>query len=627
MLYEDENTNRMDEALLLFDQICNHPSFAKTSMILFLNKRDLFAAKLEKVGSMDKWTQRPDNKSLPAEMATRAKTLGKDYDANVQFIKDVFISLNNAPLTRQIYTHATCATDTSNVSFVMDAVFDVILKENLRKLATGNVESMIELATGSGESGVATGPGIWAPDKQGKIILAACMFTSNLSERKVLVSATDAACLPAVQVQTGLSVSPNDWEWIMGLGKKLPSLPVFDSEMGSFRGDFKSALKKLRESLAVEDLGFVYDTPVTMTDKSGARTTIIPCVCKMDESRPFEGYQWVEHEAFENACYKRFDGKDTDASPCKPPDKNAEFNPFAPNPVGFRWFKGITLFEENVSKVPDKGVYLGVFKVLSAPTGFKIMVNEHNRVNIPIIFLTESQLSPEEKTWMHGVRTREEKFNIDLLEGGNPNLGWLGPEMSGEEGATFKEKLDWAIREAKANMNIPDASTIGKQYDKELIFMDENDNVQLLLYGELAKDPSDCLPGHIWVEKQQFLRENMKYYCPMVLDSMVTEQQKLVNDVLEVAAKASGGLNIDAVAKVRAEKAAAVTNLKEVLKAQTPLKWVDRVIMWCADKMPSFTKDETGADANACVASALAKAKDIEQSAKERAALVAKYKK
>lgn len=38
VLYEDENTNRMDEALVLFEQICNHPSFKKTSMILFLNK-------------------------------------------------------------------------------------------------------------------------------------------------------------------------------------------------------------------------------------------------------------------------------------------------------------------------------------------------------------------------------------------------------------------------------------------------------------------------------------------------------------------------------------------------------------------------------------------------------------
>ena len=48
MLYEDERTNRMDEALVLFEQICNHNSFKKTSMILFLNKRDLFEAKLKK---------------------------------------------------------------------------------------------------------------------------------------------------------------------------------------------------------------------------------------------------------------------------------------------------------------------------------------------------------------------------------------------------------------------------------------------------------------------------------------------------------------------------------------------------------------------------------------------------
>lgn len=42
VLYEDSSSNRMDEAVTLFKQICNHDSFKKTSMILFLNKRDLF---------------------------------------------------------------------------------------------------------------------------------------------------------------------------------------------------------------------------------------------------------------------------------------------------------------------------------------------------------------------------------------------------------------------------------------------------------------------------------------------------------------------------------------------------------------------------------------------------------
>ena len=45
VLYEDASTNRMDEAVTLFEQICNHNSFIKTSMILFLNKRDLFGVR------------------------------------------------------------------------------------------------------------------------------------------------------------------------------------------------------------------------------------------------------------------------------------------------------------------------------------------------------------------------------------------------------------------------------------------------------------------------------------------------------------------------------------------------------------------------------------------------------
>ena len=40
--------------------------------------------------------------------------------------------------------------------------------------------------------------------------------------------------------------------------------------------------------------------------------------------------------------------------------------------------------------------------MLSSTDGFKIMVNEHNRIMIPIIFLTESQLGEEEANWMHG---------------------------------------------------------------------------------------------------------------------------------------------------------------------------------------------------------------------------------
>ena len=38
VLYEDSQTNRIDEAVKLFDEICNSKWFKNTSMILFLNK-------------------------------------------------------------------------------------------------------------------------------------------------------------------------------------------------------------------------------------------------------------------------------------------------------------------------------------------------------------------------------------------------------------------------------------------------------------------------------------------------------------------------------------------------------------------------------------------------------------
>jgi hypothetical protein len=42
-LYEDDTTNRMHESIKLFKEICNTKWFVNTSMILFLNKKDLFA--------------------------------------------------------------------------------------------------------------------------------------------------------------------------------------------------------------------------------------------------------------------------------------------------------------------------------------------------------------------------------------------------------------------------------------------------------------------------------------------------------------------------------------------------------------------------------------------------------
>ncbi|KAI9734583.1 MAG: guanine nucleotide-binding protein subunit alpha [Cirrosporium novae-zelandiae] len=116
LLFEDETVNRMQEALTLFDSICNSRWFVRTSIILFLNKIDRFKEKLP-VSPMKNYF--PDYEG------------GADYAAACDYILNRFVSLNQHE-TKQIYTHFTCATDTTQIRFVMAAVNDIIIQENLR---------------------------------------------------------------------------------------------------------------------------------------------------------------------------------------------------------------------------------------------------------------------------------------------------------------------------------------------------------------------------------------------------------------------------------------------------------------------------------------------------------------
>lgn len=114
-LYEDENVNRMHEAIQLFDEICNSKWFRNTAMVLFLNKSDLFKEKIEHV---DLNVCFADYKG------------GKDYHNACGYLKEKFGALNRQP-TKRIYTHITCATDTENIRYVFTAAKDIILSFSL----------------------------------------------------------------------------------------------------------------------------------------------------------------------------------------------------------------------------------------------------------------------------------------------------------------------------------------------------------------------------------------------------------------------------------------------------------------------------------------------------------------
>ncbi|KAI1728039.1 g-protein alpha subunit domain-containing protein [Ditylenchus destructor] len=118
VLFEDETTNRMIESMQLFSSICNSSWFLNTAMILFLNKKDLF---LEKIQRVNITTCFPDYEGP------------QTYEDAVNFIKMKFGELNQHPDKKTIYMHETCATDTNQVQLVISSVIDTIIQKNLQK--------------------------------------------------------------------------------------------------------------------------------------------------------------------------------------------------------------------------------------------------------------------------------------------------------------------------------------------------------------------------------------------------------------------------------------------------------------------------------------------------------------
>ncbi|CAF0888625.1 unnamed protein product [Brachionus calyciflorus] len=117
VLAEDDEMNRMRESMKLFESICNNKWFVNTSIILFLNKKDLFMEKI---------------KHSPLKICFPEYAGHNTYDHTSLYIKSKFEELNKSPQHKEIYVHFTCATDTENIKFVFDSVTDIIIKNNLK---------------------------------------------------------------------------------------------------------------------------------------------------------------------------------------------------------------------------------------------------------------------------------------------------------------------------------------------------------------------------------------------------------------------------------------------------------------------------------------------------------------
>ncbi|KAL8203310.1 UNVERIFIED_CONTAM: Guanine nucleotide-binding protein subunit alpha-14 [Gekko kuhli] len=118
VLAECDNENRMEESKALFKTIITYPWFLNSSVILFLNKKDLLEEKIMHSHLITYFPQFTGPK--------------QDVKAAREFILKLYQD-QNPDNEKVIYSHFTCATDTENIRFVFAAVKDTILQLNLKE--------------------------------------------------------------------------------------------------------------------------------------------------------------------------------------------------------------------------------------------------------------------------------------------------------------------------------------------------------------------------------------------------------------------------------------------------------------------------------------------------------------
>ena len=113
----------MADSLSLFEEIVTSRWFRRTSIILFLNKSDLFEDKVEEVSLDVCW---PDYVYDPGK-----ENLSK-FEHGARWIRDRFHERTEGTRHSRIY-NVTCGIDPENITRVFHAVQQIVVNDSLAK--------------------------------------------------------------------------------------------------------------------------------------------------------------------------------------------------------------------------------------------------------------------------------------------------------------------------------------------------------------------------------------------------------------------------------------------------------------------------------------------------------------
>ncbi len=117
VLAEARGQNRMVESLRFFRSVVKHEAFVNKPILLFLNKKDVFAEKIM-YSNIAESPFFPDYDG-PA----------MDFDYGVLYFIQKFEENLEEKEFKDAFIHITCATDTNNMNFVLNSVRSMLMAE------------------------------------------------------------------------------------------------------------------------------------------------------------------------------------------------------------------------------------------------------------------------------------------------------------------------------------------------------------------------------------------------------------------------------------------------------------------------------------------------------------------
>ncbi|KAF8520924.1 G-alpha-domain-containing protein [Hysterangium stoloniferum] len=121
-LAEDHSVNRLEDSVLIWKSICSNKLLANVDLILFLNKCDILAHKLEAGVRLSKYVRSFGERSNDVETASAY------FKSKFQAIQREY-----SPNPRRFYGYATSVTDRETTKGILTSVRDMIVREHLRK--------------------------------------------------------------------------------------------------------------------------------------------------------------------------------------------------------------------------------------------------------------------------------------------------------------------------------------------------------------------------------------------------------------------------------------------------------------------------------------------------------------